>query len=193
MGIRDHHKQQTYNKILNAIHELVQEKDYDSITIREIAQKAGISVGSYYKYFQSKDDIIFQQMRKSFMFTQEDIAPQLNKTSGIENLKVYLEMQNELVTGSNIPWLREVFRLFLYHRLEVVLDQQSVNYKVIEKIVIQGQKDGTLRNDIASTELAWIILKMIIANYYSYCMQNGNFDLNQVMCQEIFDLVQARK
>ena len=61
MGIRDEQKKETYRKIHQAITELVKEKNYDSITIREICLKADISIGSYYKHFNSKDDIIVQQ------------------------------------------------------------------------------------------------------------------------------------
>ena len=37
MGIRDEQKKETYRKIHQAITELVKEKNYDSITIRELS------------------------------------------------------------------------------------------------------------------------------------------------------------
>ncbi len=192
MGIREEQKQQTYQKILEAIQDLVNEKDYEAITIREIAQRAGISVGAYYKHFKSKDDIIFNQIHKSYFNTQETIVPQLNKKTGIENLEIYLDRQYEILGEIEIPWLREVFRIYLYHKVDEILDQNSVNYKVILNILEQGQNDGSIRNDVYKEELAWSTLKCIIANFYSFCMQNGNFDLNKVMKKEVFDLVKAK-
>ena len=192
MGIREKQKQQTYQKILEAIQDLVNEKDYEAITIREIAQRAGISVGAYYKHFKSKDDIIFNQIHKSYLNTQETIVPQLNKKTGIENLEIYLDRQYEILGEIEIPWLREVFRIYLYHKVDEILDQNSVNYKVILNILEQGQNDGSIRNDVYKEELAWSTLKCIIANFYSFCMQNGNFDLNKVMKKEVFDLVKAK-
>ena len=69
----DEQKKETLPKIHQAITELVKEKNYDSITIREICQKADISIGSYYKHFNSKDDIIVQQSMKSSLHTREEI------------------------------------------------------------------------------------------------------------------------
>ena len=192
MGIREEQKQQTYQKILEAIQDLVNEKDYEAITIREIAQRAGISVGAYYKHFKSKDDIIFNQIHKSYLNTQETIVPQLNKKTGIENLEIYLDRQYEILGEIEIPWLREVFRIYLYHKVDEILDQNSVNYKVILNILEQGQNDGSIRNDVYKEELAWSTLKCIIANFYSFCMQNGNFDLKKVMKKEVFDLVKTK-
>lgn len=192
MGIREDKKQQTNQKILKAVRELVNEKNYDSITIREIAARAGISIGAYYKHFNSKDDIIFQQMDKSYLNTAQEIAPHLNKKSAIENINYYLERQYEILGEIEIPWLREVFRIYLYHKIDEILDKKSINYQVIFNIVQQGQKDGTIRQDITDESLAWMVLKSIIANFYCYCMQEGDFDLLTVMKQEVYDLVKGK-
>ena len=193
MGIRDEQKKETYRKIHQAITELVKEKNYDSITIREICQKADISIGSYYKHFNSKDDIIVQQSMKSSLHTREEIAPRLNRETGLANLEVYLEMQNRLLNGNDVEWLREIFRIYLYHRADTMPDKKSINYQVLKKVVGAGQKDGSIRNDIPADELAWIVLKMIIANYFCYCMQEGDFNLGEVMIKEILALCRGSK
>ena len=47
-----------YNQILDALQELLDSKDIQSISVSEIAQKAGIGKGSIYYYFSSKDAIL---------------------------------------------------------------------------------------------------------------------------------------
>lgn len=191
MGIRDEQKKETCRKINQAIAELVKEKRYESITIREICQKANISVGSYYKHFNSKDDIIIRQSMQSSQHTREEIVPRLNQENGLANLEVYLKMQNEILNGNDVAWLREVFRLYLYHRCDAMPDKKSINYEVLKKLIDEGQQDGSIRNDIARDELAWIVLKMIIANYFCFCMQEGDFSLDEVMVKEILALCRS--
>ena len=41
-----------------AIIALMQKKDYDKITVSEIAQKAGVSRMTYYNYFETKEDVL---------------------------------------------------------------------------------------------------------------------------------------
>ena len=45
-------------KILDAMQQLMTTADTRSITVSEIAQKAGIGKGSVYYYFPSKNDIL---------------------------------------------------------------------------------------------------------------------------------------
>ena len=49
-------------KILDAMQQLIATADTRSITVSEIAQKAGIGKGSIYYYFPSKNDILDQSL-----------------------------------------------------------------------------------------------------------------------------------
>lgn len=42
-------------------------KGYDNITIEEISKKAGGSVGAFYHYFRSKNDIFLKNSGKSLL------------------------------------------------------------------------------------------------------------------------------
>lgn len=44
-------------KIIDAAYDLFIENDYKDVNIRSIAKKAGISIGSFYQYFDDKDDL----------------------------------------------------------------------------------------------------------------------------------------
>jgi len=48
----------TKEKIVFSLIELMHEKKFETITIKEISQKAGIYRSTYYRNFQSKEDII---------------------------------------------------------------------------------------------------------------------------------------
>ena len=48
--------------IVTALIELMKERDFDQITITEIANKAGVSRMAYYRYYTSKNDILVQYL-----------------------------------------------------------------------------------------------------------------------------------
>lgn len=50
----------TKKKIFDTTIRLIHKKGYSKITIREICQNAQISVGTFYLYFSSKDDILLE-------------------------------------------------------------------------------------------------------------------------------------
>jgi AcrR family transcriptional regulator len=55
--IRQKRGQITYDALIETCLDLLQEKDFDEISIAELAQKAGYSVGAFYARFHSKDEL----------------------------------------------------------------------------------------------------------------------------------------
>ena len=53
-------------QILDALQELMAEASVDSISVSDIARRAGIGKGSIYYYFSSKNDIIEAAIERSY-------------------------------------------------------------------------------------------------------------------------------
>ena len=69
-----------YDRILDALQELVQNKDIQKISMIEIAKKAGISKSSIYYYFPSKDAIIDALLERSYKKIFETANTLANQT-----------------------------------------------------------------------------------------------------------------
>lgn len=61
-SVRETQKQGTRRKVLEAARDLFNEIGYDETTIRAIAERAGVSVGSVFTTFASKADVLSQVM-----------------------------------------------------------------------------------------------------------------------------------
>lgn len=62
-GVREAQKQATRRRVLDAASEMFNEIGYDDATVRAIANRAGVSVGSVFTTFTSKADILSQVMQ----------------------------------------------------------------------------------------------------------------------------------
>ncbi len=84
MGVRDVQKQATRDKVVQAARELFDEIGYEETTIRMVAERAGVSVGSVFTTFESKVDIfnhiLFEKFELLFAELQR-IAPYLRGTA----------------------------------------------------------------------------------------------------------------
>ena len=58
--------QAKYNQILDALQELLENRDIQAISVSEIAQKAGIGKGSIYYYFPSKSAILDALVERNY-------------------------------------------------------------------------------------------------------------------------------
>ncbi|MDP2260561.1 MAG: TetR/AcrR family transcriptional regulator [Caulobacter sp.] len=62
MGVRETQKLETRRRVLEAARDLFNEIGYEETTIRAVAERAGVSVGSVFTTFASKADILSQVM-----------------------------------------------------------------------------------------------------------------------------------
>ena len=55
--VRQKRSQKTYDALIETTFKLLQQREFDEISIAELAQKAGYSVGAFYARFRSKDEL----------------------------------------------------------------------------------------------------------------------------------------
>lgn len=69
-------KNDAKTNIVNALIELMDEQDYDSITITDIVNRANVSRVTYYRYFKEKEDVVkcFFEITKNKFFSTIQIA-----------------------------------------------------------------------------------------------------------------------
>ncbi|MEI4353929.1 TetR/AcrR family transcriptional regulator [Streptococcus suis] len=60
------HNLKAKDYITQALFLLIDSKQYDDITITDIAKKAGVTRISFYRNFESKEDILRQEMKKRY-------------------------------------------------------------------------------------------------------------------------------
>ncbi|HFI0026239.1 TPA: TetR/AcrR family transcriptional regulator [Streptococcus suis] len=63
--------------IQEALLQLIQQKEYDKITITDIAKRAGVTRISFYRNFESKDDILKQALERTFSVYQDTYGTEL--------------------------------------------------------------------------------------------------------------------
>jgi AcrR family transcriptional regulator len=76
--------EETGLKILNAALALFRQEGFESATMRDIAEKAGVATGAAYYYYPSKDAIVMDFYRRSSEEMQPRIEAALEHTKGLE-------------------------------------------------------------------------------------------------------------
>jgi AcrR family transcriptional regulator len=73
LGVREVQKQATRDKVVQAARELFEEIGYEETTIRMVAERAGVSVGSVFTTFESKVDIFNHILFEKFELLFEEL------------------------------------------------------------------------------------------------------------------------
>lgn len=64
---RDWNNQQNREKLLNAMHEIIEKYDYNTVTIRNLCKISGVSYGSFYNLFQTKENFLCYYLTHDFL------------------------------------------------------------------------------------------------------------------------------
>lgn len=76
--------QQTRSRILISALELFRERGFEETSMRDIAERAGTSVGSTYYYFRTKDELVLEYYRQTQRESEERARSVFAKTEDFE-------------------------------------------------------------------------------------------------------------
>jgi AcrR family transcriptional regulator len=99
-GLREQKKRQAREALERAALRLFEERGFDATTIREIAHAAGMSPRTFFRYFGSKEDVIFARRAHDFAVLKRLLAQEPNGQGlcgcmrrAVSNFAEYLQNQ----------------------------------------------------------------------------------------------------
>ena len=172
---------------------LFAKRGYDKVTIDDICDKVGVTKGAFYNYFESKDQIIleeFMRMDDHYVKVAHDIA---DLKSSAEKLRVFNREAVKLMADLGVTMMKVVYhsQIAPNMRRPYLMDGRRSLYKITNELIKEGQEKGEIRDDIASEEMAVMLINCFRGQIYHCCLANGSFDLVGT-CDTLFDLIMDR-
>jgi len=161
MGARNN----TYNRIIEKGAALIHRKGYNATGLKEILQKAGVPKGSFYFYFESKEDFgievinYFSSTIESFFkqYLLDKTVPPLKRFENLVNFYVKMFEKSNFSLGCPIGNLSlemaDTNKRFK-SKLSGVVDNLIVYITLCLK---EAQEDGSIRKSIHIDDVAKLI------------------------------------
>jgi AcrR family transcriptional regulator len=151
--------QATRKKILDVVVSLIKSTEYKKITIRKICQEANVSIGTFYKYFSSKNDVLLdiyiagdQSVAKLKLTTNATLSSIEKLKQAIHGQMVYtLEVDKEVAKALYAAHMTEDNSFFLSEDRDFFI--------ILNTLVLEGQKKKEIIDSIDSREITWDILR----------------------------------
>lgn len=176
----------TKNKILDTARKIALQKGFNNITIRDICKEANISVGAFYHYFSTKEEMI----NESFLIYDEDLHLRLNQydeSEPVASLKNLLLDQTAFVSSYPYQLVVEYYRSILSSSSKRAINKERTYYKAVDYFVMLAVEKELFSPEYSKDYLTNYFIKHIRGNLIHWCL---NPDTMDVVEQTLFELNQ---
>ena len=167
-------------EIVKAAVELFVRKGFHRTTVREIAQKFGMSIGTLYEYIRTKEDILYLVIDYIHSSVSERVRPSL-KINGsarerLENaIRSYYAIIDEM--QDYVIFLYQETKSLSYNARKYIFKSEEEMTSIFEEIILQGIEDETfsiskkdvnfLANEIMVAGQMWAFRRWIVQKNYT--------------------------
>ena len=174
-------KNNTKSRIVSAAWELFYMYGYDNTTIDDIVEASHTSKGSFYHYFESKDDLIgslsylFDDKYEELSSTLDPKLDPLEKLSYL-NQELFLMIENTV----SVSLLSQLFSTQLVTKGEKhMLEPDRTYYRLLRQIVLEGKEKDYFRDDLSVNDIMKAYAMFERGMMYDWCLSSGNYSLYQ--------------
>ena len=167
---------ETKERIFRAAKRILQKNGYEELSIKNICEEAGVSNGSFYHHFKTKDDLL-----SYYIEDQPSINPDLldlprnAEEAKIAIIHVYLNYVN---------YCRELGVEFIsgyYDTKNQALNPASRAERpypivTVQTYVEKAMREGIVRLNVSIEEFTTDIRMIVIGNVFEWCLRGGDAD-----------------
>lgn len=167
---------QEKERVFNVALALMEETGYEKLGVRQICEEAGISVGKFYRYFSSKEQLLayfYNQLEKRF---RSEIYAQLEALDIREQIIQFYTWYSRYMASFGMEFVMHFFNTqnpilntHVYNNEIIVITDELLGKAVQRGYVIP---DGRSIRDISCDFC--VIIKGII---FDWCVRRGEFDI----------------
>ncbi|HEK9996529.1 TetR/AcrR family transcriptional regulator [Streptococcus equi subsp. zooepidemicus Sz16] len=96
-------KDDNKQKLIKATDALLKDRSITSITTKEITKTAGVSVGVFYNYFSSKEDVFKELIKIFFNYSLKQMKVLRKEVTG-KNIRSEIKFKEFLINGIDNNW-----------------------------------------------------------------------------------------
>lgn len=165
-------KEERKERVMETARKHFAKKGFMSTNINQVAKDAGISVGSMYSYFASKEDLFLTLVEECF-----HVLEGVLKSSYDESLDVYhcieLLLEKAAFYANNYPEYNQIYldvttesMAYLAKRLSNQLETITANFYL--QIIKEGKEEGLIRKEVNDHILSFYLDNLIMMYQLSF-------------------------
>lgn len=167
---------ETKSRIFKAAKKILQQQGYEALSIKNICDEAGVSNGSFYHHFKTKDDLLSYYIEE-----QPSINPDLlDLPSNADEAKIaiihvylnYVKYCQEL----GVEFMANYYTPKNQSLNPLKRTERSYPIITVQEYLKQSMTAGILPSDLNLDEITTDIRMIVIGNVFEWCLKEGSVD-----------------
>ena len=166
-------KKTSREKILQSAVELFMEEGYEAASVNDICKNAGVSKGSFYHYFETKQALFLTLMENWSSLTMQTVLSEpISPESKVGDVLVQMPYRFEIAftaAPKGFPMLVDFWRRAMHEPdiWKTAVEPYRYFMGFFKQFVETGQTDGSIRDDVESDKLS----RLLVAAAMGYLLQ----------------------
>lgn len=168
---------ETKNRIFETAMELFAKKGYKDIKIEDICRLAGVSVGAFYHYFPSKNDLLLEMYSWADVYFAEQVRERLKHLDFPHKITAFFAIYAQYNEKTGISMMKQ-----LYHAENRLFIQKGRGMQeTLAQIIADGQTAGEMVRDMPAEKITEYLFIAARGVTYDWCLHDGGYDLEKAM------------
>ena len=172
MGKRQEAALETQQKLVDAARALILERGFNNFNVSDITEKAGVAKGSFYTYFEHKEDIIDVVTHQNIYPLRE--ASLSMEGSVIDKLSHYLYEAMSQIVEYGLVSAQNWMQLGITPGNVCVLNKMHLDMSIVEEILQSAVNTGELSIDTPISSIQHCIIAEFYGIVVTWCISNGS-------------------
>jgi Transcriptional regulator len=174
----------TRNKIYECGVNLICKHGFDQVTVEQISKEAGVSVGTYYYYFESKFDLFSEIFKRADDYFENYVAGSLDAADIPGQIIQYFDRYADF---SLLNGLEMVKKLYTSDNKMFTAKGRAMQ-NILQSIIEKGQSAGQITRELSSEDITNILFVTARGVVFDWCLYDGSINLNLEM-KKIISLI----
>lgn len=164
-------------EILKGAITVIQKYGYENVSIRQICKELNITTGTFYHYFNCKNDIISEQFTWMDQRYLTEVKPNLTNDNELDNILYFCNFYAEFTYKKGLSKSIEIAQIKLTDNNGFYTSNHRIMKQILLEIIERGQNKDQIINTVLAEDIADMILVMIRGYSFDWSRKEANYDL----------------
>ncbi len=168
---------QTKQKLLDVSMDLIRKHGFDSVSIQQICEAAGVSTGAFYHHLGSKSGIVVEIYLQCDEYFESEVINNLTGETYYDMIIEYIEHQLIFAEDNGVDLLIPIYKAQITEGNEFFLMENRGLTKGLLHLVEKAQLANELTSQISHKQIGKELLIISRGVIYNWCQSEGKYQI----------------